>query len=136
MIERSQRFTVYSNNATFRTLPLSAFPLSISAIRIFAFTWSSTYKKALLEGDVAWDEERIADFERIVAEQAEEISILNTTKQELHQDIKSLNNVIVSKITEIDYLTNEIKKIENSLSWKLTKPLREMKSVLKKIIKR
>ena len=94
------------------------------------------FKKALLEGDVAWDEERIADFERIVAEQAEEISILNTTKQELHQDIKSLNNVIVSKATEIDYLTNEIKKIENSLSWKLTKPLREMKSVLKKIIKR
>lgn len=47
-----------------------------------------------------------------------------------------MNNVIVSKATEIDYLTNEIKKIENSLSWKLTKPLREMKSVLKKIIKR
>ena len=136
MIERIQGFTGYSNNATFRTLPLSEFPLSISAIRIFAFTWSSTFKKALLEGDVAWDEERIADFERIVAEQAEEISILNTTKQELHQDIKSLNNVIVSKATEIDYLTNEIKKIENSLSWKLTKPLREMKSVLKKIIKR
>ncbi|MGV3079513.1 polysaccharide pyruvyl transferase family protein [Streptococcus sp. 32226D021BW] len=136
MIERIQGFTGCSNNATFRTLPLSEFPLSISAIRIFAFTWSSTFKKALLEGDVAWDEERIADFERIVAEQAEEISILNTTKQELYQDIKSLNNEIVSKTTEIDYLTNVIKKIEDSLSWKLTKPLREMKSVLKKIIKR
>ena len=117
---RQSGFTGYSNNATFRTLPLSEFPLSISAIRIFAFTWSSTFKKALLEGDVAWDEERIADFERIVAEQAEEISILNTTKQELHQDIKSLNNVIVSKATEIDYLTNEIKKIENEDVYDIT----------------
>ncbi|HFH9839673.1 TPA: polysaccharide pyruvyl transferase family protein [Streptococcus suis] len=129
MIERLYGFTGYSNDITFRTLPLSELPLNISTIRIFAYTWSSTFKKALLEGDVAWNEERIADFERIVAEKCDELSTSDAAKQEL-------NNEIANKIVEIDHLTDVIKHIENSLSWKLTRPLREMKCVLRKIIKR
>ncbi|HEM5142835.1 TPA: polysaccharide pyruvyl transferase family protein [Streptococcus suis] len=133
MIERLHGFTGYSNDITFRTLPLSELPLNISAIRIFAYTWSSTYKKALLEGDVAWNEERIADFERILVEKCDELSTLDAAKQELNM---RLNDVIANKTVEIDHLTDVIKHIENSLSWKLTKPLREMKCVLRKIIKR
>lgn len=129
MIERARDFTGYSNDETFRTLPLEEFPLHISAIRIFAYTWSTTFKKALLEGDVAWNEERIADFERIIVEKNNDISSLMLDKQHLHSDITQLNN-------EISSLNDEIKKIQLSLSWKITEPLRRISSVVRKVTKK
>ncbi|BDD40577.1 MULTISPECIES: polysaccharide pyruvyl transferase family protein [Streptococcus] len=125
MIERARSFTGYSNDKTFRTLPLEKLPMDISAIRIFAYTWSSTFKKALLEGDVAWDAERIADFERIVGEKTDRISTLLFEQESLHGDIQRLND-------DIDRLNDEIQKIQASFSWKITEPIRKLSSLLKR----
>lgn len=114
MITRAKDFTGYSNDKTFRTLPLKDLPLSIEFVRIFAYTWSSTFKKALLEGDVSWLNIRIDDYKKNI------------------DDYKKMTDELKTNLAEAEKLNRDM--IE-STSWKITKPVREISGNIKKISK-
>ena len=52
-----------------------------------------------------------------------------------NKEIEKKNKVIKKKNREIKKKDKEIKSLLNSNSWKITKPLRKFKAILKKMIK-
>ena len=121
MITRAKDFTGYSNDKTFRTVPLKDLPLNIEFIRIFAYTWSSTFKKALLEGDVTWLNIRIDDYKKNIDDYKKNID-----------DYKKITDELKTDLVETKKLNRDM--IE-STSWNITKPVREISGNIKKMSK-
>lgn len=111
LIERAKAFTGYSNDKTFRTIDLAQLPTDPRFIRAFAFGWSSTFPKALREGDLKWAETRINDYKNIIKRQK---ATINRQAREIE--------------VEIDKNT----KLINSKSWRYTAPLRSLKDKLRR----
>ena len=99
LIKKCSDFTGFNNDKTFRTIELGDNMFDIRFIRAFAFGWSSTFPKALLEGDVAWHDRQIEDLKDILKREQKK-------NQSLNDQIKSLNQ--------------ELNDVYNSKSWRYT----------------
>lgn len=67
---------------------------------------------------------------------SEHIENLENKVQEQENGINDLTNLIEEKDVQLVNYANELRAISNSLSWKITKPLRKFVSLVKKILKR
>ena len=99
IIEKCSNFTGFNNDKTFRTVELSDSMFDIRFIRAFAFGWSSTFPKALLEGDVAWRDRQIEDLTATLE-----------VEQKKNQTIK----------VQIEKLDRELSRVYGSKSWRYT----------------
>lgn len=67
---------------------------------------------------------------------SEHIENLENKVQEQENGISDLTNLIQEKDLQLVNYANELRAISNSLSWKITKPLRKFVSLIKKILKK
>lgn len=111
LIKKCKSFTGYSNpRATFRTIDFKDIYENIEFIKIFTNGTKSSHKRLLLNGDVKWLKE-----------------ITRETKKRLkHQE-----NLMQKLISENEELRNRNNRIESSISWKMTAPLRQVNSKIK-----
>ncbi len=64
------------------------------------------------------------------------IENLENNVQQYEKGINDLTNLIQEKDVQLVNYANELRAISNSLSWKITKPLRKLVSLIKKILKK
>lgn len=67
---------------------------------------------------------------------SEHIENLENKVQEQEKGINDLTNLIQEKDVQLVNYANELRAISNSLSWKITKPLRKFVSLIRKILKK
>ena len=60
-----------------------------------------------------------------------QINLLNIEKAKNEQQISEKEQIIAQKDQEIQGLKNQLNAIYNSTSWKITKPLRNIKKITK-----
>lgn len=100
LIKKCSDFTGFNNDRTFRTVKLDDSMFDIRFIRAFAFGWSSTFPKALLEGDVAWRDRQIEDLKDILKIEQKKSRILNDQIKDLSQELNDVYNSKSWRYTE------------------------------------
>lgn len=80
---------------------------------------------------IDYDEVRTA--EKGLSAAYEMISELTIKVNELEEEVKKKDAAIQSLVSKIEYLRKVISGMRNSISWKLTKPLRVVSSLKKKM---
>lgn len=111
LIKKCKSFTGYSNpKATFRTINFKDIYENIEFIKIFTNGTKSSHKRLLLTGDVRWLKE-----------------VTRETKKRVNQQEKLIQKLI----SENEELRNRNNKIESSISWKITAPLRQVNSKIR-----
>lgn len=109
IIKKCSKFTGFNNSKTFRTVKLDDSVFDMRFIRAFAFGWSSTFPKALLEGDIAWRDRQIEDLKSILVKERERTRELEGTYT-----------------TKLEKLSRELNNVYNSKSWRYTALLRNI----------
>ena len=79
-------------------------------VRAFAFGWSSTFPKALLEGDVAWRDQQVEDLRTILDEER---------KKAKHVE-ESLRKEINKQTAYAKELNEQLNCLYSSKSWRYT----------------
>lgn len=113
LIKKCSDYTGFDNSKTFRTVKLDDTMFDPRFVRVFAFGWSSTFSKALLEGDVAWRDRQMEDLRQIL-------------DKERHKT-KTLKEVVKKRENDISKLKQQINEIYNSRSWRYTAFLRKIR---------
>lgn len=98
LIKRCKEFTGYDNQKSFRSVDLTVAYKDPKLIEVFAFGWSNTFPKALLEGDVKWKTRQYNDLKRILARERLERK-QNQDKIEKENEIlrQELNSIYSSR---------------------------------------
>lgn len=110
IIEKCSNFTGFNNDKTFRTIELSDGMFDVRFVRAFAFGWSSTFPKALLEGDVAWRDQQVEDLRTILDEER---------KKAKHVE-ESLRKEINKQTAYAKELNEQLNCLYSSKSWRYT----------------
>lgn len=80
-----------------------------------------------MEKEIQEIKQELSEITTILAEVTEEV---NEIKQKLDDDIKSLETELQERELRIELLNNQIQSIRESVSWKITRPIRVMKNLL------
>ena len=122
LIKTCSKFTGFNNAKTYRTVQLDNNMFDLRFIRAFTFGWSSTFPKALLEGDVAWAKRQNRDLKKVLKKADSARADLERTLDDKNKENDSLRG-------EIGALRKELSEIYQSKSWRYTEPLRKLMNV-------